>query len=196
MIYKTEITKLLKKDWKQEEKFYHALFPKVMSNLFQASHNHQEQASFCHCWWCNQAKIHAKVNSVYLPCNFLFGYAILRREVFFVFDRQKMYGPNVIDVTVKSYWRLFLEEVRFFSYFTLIMQWNMKCPLIDMSFFFGVCVCMWGGGREGLTGLQGGGLKEAIKISLWSPFCNWRKPWWYIHFHYRFPTSFPKINRS
>ncbi|XP_058970502.2 polyamine-transporting ATPase 13A3 isoform X1 [Pocillopora verrucosa] len=25
--------------------------------------------------------------------------------------RQKMYGPNVIDVTVKSYWRLFLEEV-------------------------------------------------------------------------------------
>ncbi|RMX43708.1 hypothetical protein pdam_00006345 [Pocillopora damicornis] len=24
--------------------------------------------------------------------------------------RQKMYGPNVIDVTVKSYWRLFLEE--------------------------------------------------------------------------------------
>lgn len=56
-----------------------------------------------------------------------------------------MYGPNVIDVTVKSYWRLFLEEVRFFSYFTLIMQWNMKCPLIDMSFFFGVCVCVWGG---------------------------------------------------
>ena len=47
----------------------------------------------------------------------------------------------------------------------------MKCPLIDMSFFYGVCVWV-GGGREGLTGLQGGGLKEAIKISLWSPFCN------------------------
>ena len=28
--------------------------------------------------------------------------------------RQKMYGPNVIDVNVKSYGRLFLEEVRFY----------------------------------------------------------------------------------
>ena len=64
-----------------------------------------------------------------------------------------MYGPNVIDVTVKSYWRLFLEEVRFFSYFTLIMQ----CPLIDMSFFFGVCVCVWGGGKGGFDGFAGRG---------------------------------------
>ena len=33
----------------------------------------------------------------------------------------------------------------------------MKCPLIDMSFFFGVCVCVWGGGEGGFDGFAGRG---------------------------------------
>lgn len=32
----------------------------------------------------------------------------------------------------------------------------MKCPLIDMSFFFGVCVC-GGGGKGGFDGFAGRG---------------------------------------
>ena len=35
----------------------------------------------------------------------------------------------------------------------------MKCPLIDMSFFFGVCVCVGGGGvgEGGFDGFAGRG---------------------------------------
>ena len=33
----------------------------------------------------------------------------------------------------------------------------MKCPLIDMSFFYGVCVWVGGGGKGGFDGFAGRG---------------------------------------
>lgn len=46
------------------------------------------------------------VHAPYLPCM-----SVMYELTFFFIFRQLVYGENSIEVEVKSYWRLFIEEV-------------------------------------------------------------------------------------